>query len=228
MSEDDASAAERLRARFAAPPHGAAASDRCADADRIWLAARGELPWSETEALLDHVTSCAACTVAWRLAREQSLRDGVSAEPGPKGQVATGWRRLGYGAAAAVVLVAAGLVAQRWPQREAEVPAFRATSDNAIQSLVPDASELRRSAFELRWSPGPAGTRYAIRVTDEHLSPIADAAGLDVPEFRVPEAALGALAPGAKVLWRVEAVFPDGARVTSETFLSRVGTAKGP
>jgi hypothetical protein len=228
MSEDDVSAAERLRARFAAPPHGAAASDDCADADRIWLAARGELPWPETLALIDHAASCAACTVAWRMAREQARADGVSVMPGSKGGDAARWRWLRYAAAAAVVVVAAGLVVQQRPQRETEAPALRATSGHAIRPLLPDGSELPRAAFRLRWSPGPPGSRYAIHVTDEQLSPIAEAAGLDAPEFRVPESALGALAPGARVLWRVEAVFPDGTRVTSDTFLGRVGPSKGP
>jgi hypothetical protein len=228
MSEDDVSAARRLQSRLAAPPHGAAASDDCADPDRIWLAARGELPWSETETLLDHAASCAACTVAWRMAREQARADGVSLALESKAANAARWRWLRYGAAAAVVVLAVGLVVQRWPQRDVTAPAFRATSVHAIRSSLPDGGALPRAAFRLRWSPGPPGTRYAIRVTDDKLSPIAEAAGLDAPEFQVSEAALGRLAPGASVLWQVQAVFPDGTRVSSDTFLGRVGPSRGP
>jgi hypothetical protein len=162
------------------------------------------------------------------MAREQARADGAAFALESKAGSAAPWRWLRYGAAAAVVVLAVGLVVQRWPQRDVTAPAFRATSVHAIRSLLPDGGALPRAAFRLRWTPGPPGTGYAIRVTDETLSPIADAAGLDAPEFQVPEAALGRLAPGASVLWQVQAVFPDGTHVSSDTFLEHVGPSQGP
>jgi hypothetical protein len=227
MKGDD-SAAERLRARFTSPPHDVEATGDCPDPDRFWRAARAELPWSETEALVDHVASCPACTVAWRMAREQARADVAQAMLESRERSVPRWTWVRYAAAAAVVVAAAGLAFQRWSRPTPEAPALRATGSSAIRSLIPDGSELPRAAFRLRWTPGPAGTRYSIQVTDEKLSAIAEAFALELPEFRVPETALADLAPGARVLWQVKAVFPEGTRVTSDTFLARVAGPRGP
>lgn len=208
---------ERLRERFVAPPRGAATGADCPDADRIWRAARGELPFAETSALLDHVAACAACTVAWRLAREQAVADPVVV--GSASPRTLPWRW----AAAAVVLVAvSGLALREWSRRGEEAGALRSTAETAIRAAVPDGAALPRSAFVLRWSGGPAGTRYTVLVTDERLAPVAEAANLDRTELRVPEASLAPLPAGARVLWQVKAVYPDGTRVASPTFVNRV------
>ena len=41
-------------------------------------------------------------------------------------------------------------------------------------------------------------------------------------EYRVPAAALAGLPPGARLLWQVDAVYPDGSRRTSPTFTATV------
>jgi len=210
---------EALRARFGSPPEGSAAVGVCPAADRIWLAARGELPWDDVQTLLEHVASCPACTVAWRLAREQHRSEGgVAAAP----RSARGSRWVRYAGAAAVLAVAAILLTQVPWRRALEEP-YRATAPNAIRSLVPDDGVLPRSAMTLRWTAGPPGSRYSIAVTDERLTPVADAFSLDRPEFQVPEKALAGLKEGDRLLWQVKATLPDGVRVTSETFATRVG-----
>jgi hypothetical protein len=216
MTIDDPEVA-RLKDRFAAPPPGGGAGEGCPDPDRIWRAAHGELAWSQTEDLLSHTAACPACTVAWRMAREQAIAGGVSIGRRPAGNA---WVR--YAAAAVVLIVLGGLVVQR-SLRKVDESAFRATSPNAIVAATGDGVELARSGFHLRWTPGPTGTRYAIQVTDERLATIVEAAGLSTPEFRVPEAALLRLPAGARVFWQVKAVSPDGERVTSATFLVKVG-----
>jgi hypothetical protein len=226
--KDDAAAAERLRERFVSPPEGLAVAAGCPDPDRIWRAAHAELPWPEVEALLDHAASCPACALAWRMAREQARADGVPPAVALKPRDATRWGWIRYAAAAAVVVVAAGLVFQKWYPRETEGPALRTTGQNAILSAIPDGGELSRSAFLLRWTPGPPGIRYSIQVTDERLATLAEAASLDRPEFRVPEPALSALGPEARILWQVKAIYPDGTRVTSDTFVALVGRSASP
>lgn len=216
MTIDDPAVA-RLKERFVSPPPGSEPAAACPDPDRIWSAAHGELAWSETESLLVHTAACPACTVAWRMAREHALAGGVSIGRRP---AANAWVR--YAAAAVVLVVLGGLVVQR-SLRQVDESAFRATAPNAIVATTGDGVELARSDFHLRWTSGPAGTRYAIRVTDERLATIAEAAGLSTPEFQVPETALQRLPAGAKVLWQVKAVFPDGQRVTSATFLVKLG-----
>ena len=227
MKENEA-AAELLRARFTSPPRGAVVGDDCPAPDRIWLAARNETPWSEIRSLLDHAAACPACTVAWRLAREQHRTEAravpMAAIPVPRPDR----RWLRYGAAAAVLFVGAGLALYRWSPKEPESPGMRATAPIAIRALVPDGGALPRQGFRLRWTPGPPGTRYSIQVTDERLATLAEAPSLERPEFLVPEAAVSRLGPDERILWQVKAVFPDGARVTSDTFLARVESSQSP
>ena len=197
----------KLRDRFSAPPPGAASRADCPDAERIQAAARGEASFAEVETLLDHVARCAACTVAWRFAR--------AAAPS---LLRTDFRWL---AIAAVVTVAlgAGVVLRTWINPPVEL---RSTARDAIRAAIPDGAELPRGAFVLRWTPGPPGTRYTVLVTDERLTPIARAANLEPPELRVPETALAALPAGARVLWQVRAVLPDGTPVATPTFVARI------
>ena len=74
----------------------------------------------------------------------------------------------------------------------------------------------------LRWSAGPEGARYDVRVTDTALRAIAGAAALSEPEYQVPLESLADLADGDRILWQVETVLPDGSRSTSETFSARI------
>jgi len=218
MSFDDP-ATMRLKSRFVSPPPASGSTEACPDPDRIWLAARGELAWAEVESLLQHAAACPACTIAWRLAHEQAIADGALAGRANPRRRAPAWAR--YAAAAVVLLVLGGYVVQR-SFRRVEESAFRATSPNAIAASTPDGAELSRAEFRLRWTPGPAGARYAIQVTDDRLGEIAEAKGLSVSEFQVPQAALARLPDGAKVLWQVKGTMPDGQRVTSGTFLVKV------
>ena len=41
-------------------------------------------------------------------------------------------------------------------------------------------------------------------------------------EFTVPAAALAGLEPGSLVLWQVELILPEGRRIVSETFATRL------
>jgi hypothetical protein len=221
MNEETHSA-EDLQARFASPPPGIAAADHCPDPDRIWLAARNELPWSEVPRLLDHTATCPACTVAWRMAREHWRTESPSAASAERRLARRDWSWLRYGAAAAVLFAGIGIALHEWSPGTPERPGLRVTARSAIHSLVPDGGVLPRSDAVLRWTPGPLGTRYSIQVTDERLVTLAEASALDGPEFRVPEASLSGLGAGATILWQVKAVFPDGTRLTSDTFAVRV------
>ena len=209
---------ERLKERFIEPPQGARSLQDCPEAERISLAARGEAPFEEVQALLDHAAACAACTVAWRLAHESAVDHGVAV------RVQAPRRRpvLRYAAAAVIVVAVAGVALREWSRRTVDEPGFRTTGEAAIRAAIPDGGELPRAAFLLRWTPGPAGTRYTVLVSDERLTPIAEGANGDAPEYLVPEAALGALPTGALVLWQVRATLPDGTRVATQTFVARV------
>jgi hypothetical protein len=87
-----------------------------------------------------------------------------------------------------------------------------------IQSLIPETTPLARGELVLRWSAGPQGSIYDVHVTTESFAPVATAEGLDRPEWRVPEEQLAAIAGGTRLLWRVDALLPDGRRAESPTF----------
>ena len=91
-----------------------------------------------------------------------------------------------------------------------------------MESLVPPDLALPRDAFRLRWTPGPEGSRYQVRVTTEDLKLLATAADLMAPEFAVDPAVLAGLSSGARVFWQVDVSLANGARRTSSTFITRL------
>ena len=186
----------------------------CPDADRIYAAVAGELSPGETGEILDHVARHPACAEAWRLAKEIVA--------GEEGRVATrppAWVKWRW----AAVLVLA--VAAAWWARTLVMPpepVFRQGDEVVIETLIPDDRLLPRESFLLRWSAGPEGARYRVRVSDPDLETLDEARELETAEHLVPEEALAALPAGAEVFWLVEMTLADGSTVTSETFIARV------
>ena len=70
----------------------------------------------------------------------------------------------------------------------------------------------------LRWTAGPEGTTYGLRLTTEDLAPLVEVLRLEQPEYRVDPRVLEGIPQGDAVLWRVTAHLPDGRRVASRTF----------
>jgi hypothetical protein len=177
----------------------------CAPHERIWAAALGELPEAEVSALLEHSTSCGACAAAWRVAGEMSLE----AKALPVQRRRPRWAAAGAIAAAAAILL---LVFRPKPVE----PTYRGETAARIQSLL--ASEAQpRAGLVLRWS-GPAGARYSVTLATKDLRQLFRASGLKAPEAPVPEGAFKEIAPGAELIWRVEALLPDGSRTESDAF----------
>jgi hypothetical protein len=206
---------ERLRAAFQArrtevmPPGG------CPPATDLWSALRGELSPESRRALVDHTSSCGACAEAWRLAADVN-RDPISTQ--------RPWTRtLAPLAAAAALVLALGSGFWLWrAPGPVEAPGFRGGDAPVIRSLVREDAALPRQNFRLRWSPGPEGSRYDVRVTTDSLQVLAGGPRLAEPSYLVPEGALAPLPKDSKILWRVEAVLPDGERVASPTFVTRL------
>lgn len=88
----------------------------------------------------------------------------------------------------------------------------------AIESALGEDPRLPRDAFELAWTAGPDGARYAVEATDLELNVLFDAKQLEEPRVVVPAEALADLEADALVLWRVEAFLEDGRHVRSPTF----------
>lgn len=201
---------ETLREAFSASVRVAGEGRDCPQTEAVWKSARRELEPSEEDAVLMHIGECPACAAAWRIARD--LTEDLSRRRSFR------WVPLAAAAAVALVLVGVGLL--DWPTRDDAV--YRAGGDRWLQSLVPEDRILSRQDCLLRWTPGPEGTTYQVRVTDERLDFLARGRGLAVAEFRVPEAALEDLPPESKIFWQVTARLPDGTVSDSTSFVSRV------
>ncbi len=208
---------ERLRQAFAALAEEPVVERGCPEPERLWDAARGELPPRQLRRIVDHTVSCAACAEAWRLARE--LGGGpepAAAEAERSSPPWWAWPRLPMAAAAAVVVLVAGLQLR---QSFGPPDNFRDPAVEGIRSLVPEGQPLPRRSCVLRWSAAGDGALYNLRVTTEQLAVITEVWRLQVPEHRLAEEDLRQLESGARLLWRVEAVSPDGGRQLSETFV---------
>jgi len=211
---------EDLRRRYLAPPPGIIHADDCPDPDHILAAVLGEATIEENRSLADHATLCASCAIAWRLARGYAGEAGLSRpEPQPAARTSPG--RWALAAAAAVILIAGAFLTwdRQVPPRE---PVFRSGRIDVIESLVPEGALLPPSAAVLRWSPGPPGCRYDIRVTDRRLNRLAGARALDRPQYTIPPTALADLEPGSVILWQVDTIRTDGRSITSLTFSARI------
>jgi hypothetical protein len=210
---------ERLRAAFRArePSDGGGEHP---SGDHLWSAVRGELPAAERRRIVDHTAACATCAEAWRVAVEMNPQGIPAAAPATRPRAAMPW--LAPLAAAAALAVALG--AAFWPGRVAapDGPGYRGGNPAEVQSLVADGEELPREDFRLRWSAGPEGSRYDLRVTSEALEVLVDASDLAETSYVVPPSALTPVPPGGRVLWRVEVVAPDATRTASRTFVARV------
>lgn len=122
------------------------------------------------------------------------------------------WRRpwVPIATAAAVLIVAAGLVIQQRYLTRQQRAEYRAPVHTCAASLVPEGQPLPRGDCVLRWSACPDGTAYDVRVTTEDLEIVARARELSLAEFVVPEESLRSVPSGGRILWQVTAHLPDG------------------
>jgi hypothetical protein len=216
---------EGLRAAWRAREAGPGPIGGCPAASDLWSAVRGELPPEARRAVVDHTSSCAACAEAWRLAVALNPDPIPLATPRPRSVVAFLPRSRALAPLAAAAVLAVALAGGYWllhGPRPGPAPEFRGAEVPAIRSLLDDGETLPRGSFRLRWSSGPDGSRYDVHVTTESLQVVASFRQLVEPAVVVPESALVSLPAGTRVLWRVQAVLPDGERVASPTYVARL------
>ncbi|MEO8585264.1 MAG: zf-HC2 domain-containing protein [Acidobacteriota bacterium] len=203
----------------------ARSESRCPESDLLSRAAVGDLGETDRERLLDHVASCSDCAEELRLAfgaRSSEVGDSVvplsSRRPAP-------WRASIFLAAAAALLLAGGLAVQQ--RRSTAPPAdeapFRQEDSRAgIVSLVPREARLPRTAAVLRWKGPSDHAHYRVMVATEDLNTLATGESLVNPVYRVPPEVLAPLPRGARIIWKVVTVMPDGTRVGSRTFVNEI------
>jgi len=193
-----------------------------ADADRIWSAVRGELSPKEVEALVDLAGRSPETAAAWRVAVGLSRELDESHD---SSVVRIDRRRpirwaIGLAAAAAILIgVAVPLYNSFAPS---SAPVMRAAEELGIESELGSVQVLPRGDFVLRWTSPEEGSVFELVVTDSELRILHQAAYLETPNHRVPETALTGLAEEDEVWWKIDATRPDGSRVSSPTFVTKV------
>ena len=230
MTEPDSD--ERLRAAFRSQPEADAGPLPDDLQEQIWLAVSGGLDPDQRRALVDRTASDPAAAEAWRVAdalwqaRLEGESDALSPARGARVVPMAPrrprlWTAPWLAAAATLVLVSAVVSLQYWRSAPSG-DEFRVAPDAAVESLVASGTALSRDEFRLRWTAGPDGARYRLRVTTEDLRPLVAIGELTAPDFTVQPASLADLPPGATVLWQVEMSLPTGQVITSPTFDVRV------
>jgi hypothetical protein len=198
---------------------GAVPTGPCPSSGVLARGAAGELPHAERAAFAEHVASCETCAETVRLFPDvKSWADRASNRLGPAGPKMT-FRSL-WPLAAAVVLAAGLAAVNRF--RPANSPSYRASAAADLRSLLEPDRPLPRAAFRLRWTPGPAGSRYSVLVAKEDLTPVSRADGLTVPEFLVEDRLLADLPSGSNVIWNVRSTSADSPGRSSPTFVTTV------
>lgn len=200
---------------------GAVPTGPCPSPEVLARGAAGELPHAEREAFALHLATCENCTALVRLHPDvKSWADSASTRIGyvrPRTNFGAPWLL----AAAAAVVLGAGLVAvNRF--RPVGAPSYRAGEAAGLRSLLEPDRPLPRAAFRLKWTPGPAGSRYSVLVARENLAPITRAEGLAAPEFLVEERLLADLPAGSRVVWRIRAVPAGAPALASPTYVTTV------
>ena len=212
---------ESLRAAWAALPP----SERpqgCTPPDDIWEAVAGRRTEEEVRTMLEHSLRCADCAALWRLARELTAAAGESTAEVPAPPVHFLRRArwvAGAGALAAAAALAVALAPRLTPRQEA--PVVRGGESEALRPIAAGAG-LPRTHPVLRWTGAPEGSRYTVTVSTTDLTVLYRKSGLAEPSLELPPEALSALPAGTEVVWRVEATLPDGRRMASGAFLSRL------
>lgn len=201
----------RLREAFAGLGETAAPRPDCPEPDRLWAVATGEAPVEERHEIVAHMTTCASCASAFRLAR------GMSEEKKEASVVRGPWARWTpiLGAIAAVMVLAVLIPSLRKPAP------YRGGQDQEIRSLVENET-LSRDRADLRWTPGRPGSRYEVRVLTAEGAEIAVESDLEAPSYRIPSSALAGVPAGTVLYWQVKALHPDGKSSASRTFEVRL------
>jgi hypothetical protein len=207
-----------LQAAYQAAVARSSADCAADDLDRIWQAVTGQLDVDARRDLIDRMAVDPALAQAWRVAVELDRARGGGGRESTR--PAARWLPPAFlGIAAALILVVgAGVLLVNRPPADT----FRAGTAPTIESSIDTDAPLPRDAFALRWTPAPAGARYAVRVTTEDLQVLATANELTAAEYTVPRDALAAVPAGGRVLWQVIASVPGGETISSRTFVVRV------
>jgi hypothetical protein len=215
----------------------AAYADGCPPPEAFLEAETGALDPEARRRLLEHAERCPACAAERDLARlfDAGPEAGdvrpedvayvvgrLEGRPHTAGQVLAflGARRrpavwVARLAAAAVVLLAAGLFFQRYfaaPQLP-EPPSSGVVRGGEVEILAP-VGEVEAVPVELRWAPRPGAVSYRVRLQAVDDTVLWEAT-LSAPPARLPAEVVARLQRGVVYVWSVAALDAQGARLAS-------------
>lgn len=209
----------RWREAFAGLSERGMPGPECPDPDRIWAAATAEGTAEERQEIIAHTATCASCAGAFRLALGLSGERDRAARVEP---LRVPWfRRTAPLAALAAALLVAVLV-PLWRAQQAP-PQYRDDAERLeIRSQIAEGAILPRQQAVLRWSAGPPGSRYEVRVLTREAREVAVEGDLEKPRYQIPPAALEGIPAGTVLYWQVKTLQPDGTSGVSKTFSIRL------
>lgn len=234
MSMNEASKIETLRREFQNVPTTAKAPEDCPDQETIWAAAAGEVSAEERRRVVSHLSTCAECAHAWRLAwalqaeMRAEAEESASHNGHANGVVEGPWKRwkqlAPHVAAAALLLVALGVgVMIQQPETPPPAPVHRGVVDQEIQSLIPEGEALPREDFVLRWDFPDDDAIYDLRVMTPDLREVLhEKRAIHGLSYEVPARELREIAPSEGVVWTVQARSADGVLLAEKTFRTTV------
>jgi hypothetical protein len=188
--------AEWRRAYREALPAGTAG---CPSDEELASLLLGEVEAGARMRLADHLVSCRRCVAAYRTLAE--LQREAAGEPAPAGR----WplRRLAGWAAAAALLVAAGLALVALPPVERDGEVVRGPADAAKPVDPPHGARLAAPPRRLTWAEEADGAIYRVVVYDEESAPLWESERTRRPILELPATVRDRLATGGTFYWRV-------------------------
>jgi len=175
----------------------------------------GKASHAEREAFADHLIACSDCAEEYRAAKElgpwsseaaELLRPGVrtAAAGSPPFQRTGSLPWIAFAAAAALVL-SAGLVLVARRSNETAAPAERGSSE-ITRALEPrDRAALPAPPERLVWAPMDGASSYEATIYDAESTPLWKSPPAAATRVDVPPEVRARLAPGRVYLWRVVA-----------------------
>ena len=186
--------------------------DACPTPEELWALTRGELASDSARRVVLHSSRCASCAAALRIAVEM----GEQLEPRAAAPNVFPLRRLTVGLGLAAAIAATIVVVPRLSPTDIEVHE-RGGAEDGVRSLVPSTPR-PRSRLVLEWSAYPGALRYRVTLASADLHVLLQKEGVTGTRVEVPESVLTSIPSGARLVWEVEAILPDGRAIKSAAF----------
>ena len=166
--------------------------------------------------LIDHISECSSCAIEFQIAED--LHELTQDNAAPIGTIQLS--RWTWALTAAALLIIGFSLSFMRTLTPSTPSGERQATDASIRSLIDETDPLARDAFLLRWSASRDDLTYDVQLVNSDLETLYEAVRIEATELLVPRSALESVSSGERLLWQVDAVFPDRSRVASPTFFA--------